>query len=97
MPESDIDSAISSWIASKQTPNLGLICAYNIFLAPGVTVTLGSDKSCVTFCYYHDSINWNEGPFFTFEPFSRVSSDAINAVVAPLTLSPRDCLKRWWN
>ncbi len=67
--ESDIDPAISSWIASKQIPNLGLIGAYNIFLAPGVTATLGSDKSCVTFCDYHDSINGNVGPFFTLEPF----------------------------
>lgn len=65
----DLGKFISGWISSGQIPDLGAKGAYNIFLPPGITATLSSDKSCVVFCDYHDTVNGDSGPFFTCEPY----------------------------
>ncbi len=66
---SEIGSSIKAWISSGKIPDLGTKGAYNIFLPPGITATLSSEKSCSVFCDYHDTVNGNEGPFFTCEPY----------------------------
>lgn len=69
LSEAEIGKAISGWIASGQTPDLGKEGAYNVFLPPGITATLGTDQSCTQFCDYHDTANGDAGPFFTCEPY----------------------------
>lgn len=65
----EIGSAINSWISGGLVPDLGGKGAYNVFLPPGVTATLGSQQSCSVFCDYHDTANGTNGPFFTCEPY----------------------------
>ncbi len=65
----DIGNSIKGWIASGTVTDLGIKGAYNVFLPPGVTATLSSEKSCMVFCDYHDSAGGNNGPFFTCEPY----------------------------
>lgn len=65
----DIGTALSQWISSGKIPDLGTKGAYNVFLPPGITATLSADKSCSVFCDYHDTVNGNNGPFFTCEPY----------------------------
>ena len=67
--ENEIGSFISTWIQKSLIPDLKGKGAYNIFLPPGITALLGTDKSCVVFCDYHDTANGNSGPFFTVEPY----------------------------
>ncbi len=50
--------------------NLGTEGAYNIFLPPGVTVSLSPlEASCKVFCDYHNTVNNAKGPFYTVEPY----------------------------
>lgn len=65
----EIGQAIVNWIKDGTLPDLGEKGAYNIFLPPGVTATLGGQKSCTVFCDYHDTASGNSGPFFTCEPY----------------------------
>ncbi|HEX9429336.1 MAG TPA: hypothetical protein VF944_03075, partial [Candidatus Bathyarchaeia archaeon] len=45
--DGQIRQTLASWIASGTIPNLGTKGAYNIFLPPGVTVSLSSvEASC---------------------------------------------------
>ncbi len=67
--EKDIGDAIRSWISNSTVVDVGSSGAYNVFLPPGVTATLGSDQSCAKFCDYHDTANGDQGPFFTCEPY----------------------------
>lgn len=65
----DIGTSIASWISQGLVPNLKELGAYNVFLPPGISATLGSQKSCSVFCDYHDTADGNKGPFFTCEPY----------------------------
>lgn len=65
----DIGGMIVSWVSQGILPDLQGKGAYNIFLPPGVTALLGTQKSCAVFCDYHDTANGNSGPFFTCEPY----------------------------
>lgn len=65
----EIGQAILNWIADGTLPDIGAKGAYNVFLPPGVTASLGGQKSCAVFCDYHDTANGNSGPFFTCEPY----------------------------
>ena len=65
----DIGGSIVSWIKAGTVPDLAGKGAYNVFLPPGITATLGPDASCSVFCDYHDTGNGNNGPFFTCEPY----------------------------
>ena len=65
----DIGSNISAWVSQGLLPDLQGKGAYNIFLPPGVSATLGTQRSCSVFCDYHDTANGNKGPFFTCEPY----------------------------
>lgn len=65
----EIGKQIEAWVSDGTLPDLQAKGAYNIFLPPGVTATLGPDKSCAVFCDYHDTAGGNSGPFFTCEPY----------------------------
>lgn len=69
LTDKDIGKALVKWVADSTLPDLQEKGAYNVFLPPGVTATLGTDKSCTQFCDYHDTANGNKGPFFTCEPY----------------------------
>ncbi len=68
--DAQIKQTLSGWIASGTVPNLGGQGAYNIFLPPGVTVSLTPlEASCAVFCDYHNTVNGSIGPFYTVEPY----------------------------
>src|SRR6266700_587850 len=68
--DGQIRQTLASWIASGILPNLGTKGAYNIFLPPGVTVSLSPiEASCAFFCDYHNTVNGSNGPFYTVEPY----------------------------
>jgi hypothetical protein len=68
--DGQIKQTLKSWIASGTIPNLGSRGAYNIFLPPGVTVSLSLlEQSCAFFCDYHNTVNGPNGPFYTVEPY----------------------------
>ncbi len=68
--DAQIKQTLTGWIASGIVPNLGGRGAYNIFLPPGVTVSLTPlEASCAVFCDYHNTVNGSNGPFYTVEPY----------------------------
>ena len=68
--DGQIKQTLAGWIASGTVPNLGGRGAYNIFLPPGVTVSLSAlEASCAFFCDYHNTVNGSTGPFYTVEPY----------------------------
>lgn len=65
-----LKQTLNSWIASGTIAQIGSQGAYNIFLPPGVTVTLSPlEGSCSAFCDYHNTVNGANGPFYTVEPY----------------------------
>ena len=70
LSDAQIKQTLTGWIASGSVPNLGSGGAYNIFLPPGVTVSLTpAEASCAVFCDYHNTVNGSTGPFYTVEPY----------------------------
>ncbi len=65
----ELANQLISWISSGIAKDVGSKGAYNIFLPPGVTVTLSSEGSCAVFCDYHDTVDGAKGPFYTVEPY----------------------------
>ncbi|MDG6901082.1 MAG: hypothetical protein JRM80_03895 [Nitrososphaerota archaeon] len=66
MDDSQVGPKIKAWIQSGLVPDLGQQGAYNIFLPPGTSVTLGGSASCQSFCDYH---NFDGNHFYTVEPY----------------------------
>lgn len=66
MDDSQIGPQVKAWIVSGLIPELGRQGAYNIFLPPGTSVTLGGSASCQSFCDYH---NYDGAHFYTVEPY----------------------------
>ena len=64
-----IAKTLTDWIANAAITNLGTRGAYNIFLPPGITVSLSGDVSCGAFCDFHDTVDGSNGPFYTVEPY----------------------------
>jgi len=65
-----IKQTLTSWISQGTLANFGNQGAYNIFLPPGVTVSLSPlEASCKVFCDYHNTVNGTNGPFYTVEPY----------------------------
>ena len=64
-----IQNVLVDWIGNSQVTDLHLTGAYNIFLPPGVSVSLSSDLSCAQFCDYHDTVDGANGPYYTVEPY----------------------------
>jgi len=86
--DAQIRQTLASWIASGTIPNLGTKGAYNIFLPPGVTVSLSSvEASCAVFCDYHNTVNGSNGPFYTVEPYpcSKGCNQCTNSPLDTLT------------
>lgn len=70
LSDSQIRQALTNWISQGAVSNLGTQGAYNIFLPPGVTVSLTPlEASCKVFCDYHNTVNNTKGPFYTVEPY----------------------------
>jgi hypothetical protein len=70
LSDSQIKQTLTGWINQGTVSNFGSTGAYNIFLPPGVTVTLSPlEASCKIFCDYHNTVNNAKGPFYTVEPY----------------------------
>jgi len=68
--DTQIKQTLTSWISQSTVANLGKQGAYNIFLPPGVIVSLSPlEASCKVFCDYHNTVNGTNGPFYTVEPY----------------------------
>ncbi len=68
--DAQIKQTLTSWISQGLVSNFGTAGAYNIFLPPGVTVSLSLlEASCKVFCDYHNTVNGTNGPFYTVEPY----------------------------
>jgi hypothetical protein len=90
--DGEIKQILSGWIASGTVPNLGGRGAYNIFLPPGVTVSLSpTEASCSFFCDYHNTVNGSGGPFYTVEPYpcatgcNRCTNNALDTLTQGLS------------
>ena len=70
LSDQQIKQALTGWIGQGTVANLGTHGGYNIFLPPGVTVSLSPlEASCKSFCDYHNTVNGTNGPFYTVEPY----------------------------
>ena len=70
LSDAQLKQALTGWIASGTVQKLGAQGAYNIFLPPGVKVSLSPlEVSCAVFCDYHNTANGSNGPFYTVEPY----------------------------
>ena len=68
--DNQLRQALTDWINQGLVSRLGTRGAYNIFLPPGVIVSLSPlEKSCGAFCDYHNTVNASNGPFYTVEPY----------------------------
>jgi len=55
--DSGVQQLIQGQISTKAVPPPTPNSLYFVFLPPGVSVSLGSESSCTTFCGYHSDIN----------------------------------------
>lgn len=55
LQDADVQKMISSAISAGVVPAADANTLYVLFFPSGVTIQLGSDASCSTFCGYHDS------------------------------------------
>jgi len=70
LSDAQIKKTFTDWIGQGIVSNFGTEGAYNIFLPPGVTVSLSPlEASCKVFCDYHNTVNGTKGPFYTVEPY----------------------------
>ena len=70
LSDAQIKQTLTGWINQNTLTNFGASGAYNIFLPPGVTVSLSPlEASCKVFCDYHNTVNNTKGPFYTVEPY----------------------------
>jgi hypothetical protein len=57
LPDDRIQAFIQEQVAAGVLPPVTANTLYYVLLPPGVTVSLGSDQSCSSFCGYHDAID----------------------------------------
>ncbi len=70
LSDNQMKQTLTSWISQGLVARLETRGGYNIFLPPGVTVALSPlEKSCSSFCDYHNTVNGPNGPFYTVEPY----------------------------
>ena len=69
-----IQAAIQSWIKAGTVPPATAETLYFVYLPPGVTVSMGGQKSCSAFCGYHESIGGKV--FYAVMPFPGCSGCA---------------------
>ena len=69
-----IQAAIQSWITAGTVPPPTPQSLYFVYLPPGVTVSMGGQKSCNAFCGYHQSIGGKI--FYAVMPFPGCSGCA---------------------
>jgi hypothetical protein len=91
LSDDQIKKTLPGWIQTGTVPDLAGKGAYNIFLPPNATASLGSDMSCRTFCDYHNTVNGSQGPFYTVEPYpcaqgcNQCSSDPFDTLTQGLS------------
>lgn len=61
--DSDLQSLLHQGIVSGRLPDPDNSMLYVMYLPAGVSVQLGSDESCVTFCGYHDAFQLSDGTY----------------------------------
>jgi hypothetical protein len=68
LADADVQAQLTAWIAGGAVPQPTANSLYFIYLPPGVTADLGGgQKSCSSFCGYHESIGGNV--FYALMPF----------------------------
>lgn len=65
--DSQIQTALSGWIAKGAVPTWDANTLYFIYLPTGVKVTMGGASSCSSFCGYHNDIKKKK--FYAVMPF----------------------------
>lgn len=65
--DADIQAQLSAWIADGTIPGVTANRLYFVYLAPGVVADLGGQRSCSSFCGYHDSAGADV--FYAVMPF----------------------------
>jgi hypothetical protein len=55
LPDADIQTFVEQQVSAGAAPRPAQNTLYFVFLPSGVTVSLGGDSSCSTFCGYHDA------------------------------------------
>lgn len=81
--DSQIQVLIAQNIQTSVLPKPDSETLYVLFLPPGMSVSLGSDASCQTFCGYHDTFQLSGGNvFYAVLPFP--SCDGCLGELAPL-------------
>ncbi len=92
LSDNQIKQALTNWISEGTVSKLGTRGGYNIFLPPGVTVSLSpQEQSCSAFCDYHNSAGGIKGPFYTVEPYpcaqgcNRCTSDPFDTLTQGLS------------
>src|SRR5262245_22097615 len=92
LSDKQLKQALTSWISQGLVAKLETHGAYNIFLPPGSTIALSPlEKSCSTFCDYHNTVNGSNGPFYTVEPYpcakgcNRCSNDLFDTLTQGLS------------
>ncbi len=69
-----IQAAVQSWIKAGTVPQPTPETLYFVYLPPGVTVSMGGQKSCSAFCGYHENIGGKI--FYAVMPFPGCSGCA---------------------
>jgi len=69
LSDNQIGKAVTGWIVDGTVPDFAGKGAYNIFLPPNTIASLSGDRSCSSFCDYHNTVNGPDGPFYTVEPY----------------------------
>jgi hypothetical protein len=69
--DSDLQKIISNAIGAGSLPKPDGETLFVLFLPDGVTVQMGSDASCTTFCGYHDTFSLSDGSavYYAVLPF----------------------------
>lgn len=57
--DDDIKTELTNQINSGKLPRPDANTIYQFYFPPGITVALGSDRSCSTFCAYHNTLTYS--------------------------------------
>ena len=65
--DAQVQTALQGWIAAGAVPATTANTLYFVFLPPNVVSLLGTDRSCQTFCGYHNHIG---GVYYALIPYA---------------------------
>jgi hypothetical protein len=81
--DSQIQTALQSWIANGKVPAVTSNTLYFIYLPPNVTAIDQSIQSCQDFCGYHNQINMNV--FYAVQPYATCSGCSFGTILDSIT------------